>query len=181
MSRLNTKSMCIDDKSLIVDFPKIPRVKITEPRKVTFSPTSTMHQYYPHENDSSEQDGDCCTWFKKSDYNSFRRNTKIEVAIARQILEEFSRNDGNNRGSYEICSTGIEDLMSPEILLKILELRNNHIHGVLQEQSCQRYHGVQDQCALRSVSKVHSKQSKTRAWMCAGGRVQHRHSLQCES
>ena len=166
---LKMKRTCYDDKehSLLVDFPGAHQREKSASRKVAFSPTSTMQRYHQYGHDDVEQADDCDLWYKKSDYEAFRQNTKIEVAFARLQNETNDCNDVRSSRKVEVCVRGIEKSLCRNTLLNIMEQREMHKNHVLEEQAFQFYEGIQDPCALRSVSRVHSKHGRARAWMYA--------------
>lgn len=190
-----------DDSSLIVGFPIIPRNKSTSQlrqqpsqasrpclkKAVSFSPTSTMHKWFV--NPDAEGPITSTTWYKKSDYKSFRREVKHEVAFARHISAKKSRQSSSSgdctaessqdeESEEDNCEslchivTGIEHLLEQETLRQIIELRSSHRNAVLEEQWRQVAIAgcVTQPKDLRSVSKMYSGPSKARAVTYAIGR-----------
>ena len=158
--------------SLIVDFPKIPRDNINRShnkissKKVCFSPTSTLHQYYRSGTDN-EEGGAVSTWYKKSDYKQFRRGVKEEVLSLRQEKQQQQQYEDNS--ADDMCHTGIEHLVCQRTLLKIMQLRELHKNAVLDEHERQVNDGTDNLHALHAISKAHSKWARSRAYDCAGG------------
>mmetsp|Transcript_1461 Transcript_1461/g.2926 ORF Transcript_1461/g.2926 Transcript_1461/m.2926 type:complete len:96 (+) Transcript_1461:2-289(+) len=74
----------------------------------------------------------------------------------------------------EIYITGMEHLICPRTLQKIIVAREEHKTAVLEEQFRQNALCRSDPAALRSVSKSKSKWGKARAWAYAGGKDESR-------
>ncbi len=158
------KCVCDDSESsnLIVDFPTVPRRR--EAKRVRFAETSTLHQWVDRRNSPQE------SWQNKSDYKSFRRNLKHEVVVARnQILSGVDVTDLDTINN-ELCIRGMEHLICPRTLHKIMDQREAHKIVVLEEQFRQSALGCTDAAALCAASKENSKWGKARAWAYAGGK-----------
>lgn len=161
------KCFCDEDESdssnLIVDFPSRPRTRAA--KSVRFAETSTLHQWVDRR--KSPQD----SWQSKSDYKAFRRNLKHEVVIARnQMMSGVDVDDLDTIKNNEISIRGMEHLICPRTLHKIMDTREAHKTAVLEEQFRQISSGCFDSDAIRSVSKENSKWGKARAWAYAGGK-----------
>ncbi len=171
-----------DDSSLIVDFPSEPRERISHARRrewinrnVSFSPTSTLHQYFREMNDPFT--GESITWYRKSDYKEFRQNVRDEVVEARLHLQRRSLPSALEKLTMEerleadnaLNFVGIEHLVCQTTLMMIIQAREAHKHAVLGEHARQVEIGVNESSSLRATSKRYSRWARSRAFANARG------------
>mmetsp|Transcript_14748 Transcript_14748/g.31064 ORF Transcript_14748/g.31064 Transcript_14748/m.31064 type:complete len:201 (+) Transcript_14748:78-680(+) len=157
----HAESSSSSSSDLIVDFPARPRRR---PEKcVRFAESSILHQWIDERKSPQE------SWETKSDYNTFRCNLKHEVIIVRKQFMSIDVSELDADGNNEICIRGVEHLICPRTLQKIIIAREEHKTAVLEEQFRQNALCRSDPAALRSVSKSKSKWGKARAWAYAGG------------
>lgn len=176
-----------DNASLIVDFPSEPRQRNSRAcrrervcKSVSFSSTSTLHQYFREMNDPFT--GEPITWHRKSDYKKFRQNTRDDVVEARlqqqrrslpSALEDLTMEE-RLEADKNLNFVGIEHLVCQTMLMMIIQAREAHKHAVLGEYARQVETGITDPSSLRATSKRYSRWAKSRAYANAGGNVGNR-------
>ncbi len=154
--------------ALIVDFPidrdRKSKKKVDPAKEVTFSVSSTMRIYSNHYDDGIYKGQKYSSWYKQSDYNSFRRDLKADVI---SCLSQITSNKecGRFHLDNELCSLGIEIYLSQELYTEVTKGRSLHKQAVLVEQA--RQLGCSGCCndwkKLASVSTEKSKYSTARA------------------
>ncbi len=162
-----------DSNSLIVDFPDVPRDESSQVKAkvLSFSPNSQVRFYhFPDDIDNGGKKYQ--PWHKKSDYATFRNNTRSDIRAYITHLDQACGNELNDTASNrgEMCLYGVEDYLCPNTLIKIRQDRMMHKRAVLQEYSRQVECCDYNPSALRAVSKFHSESARVRAYCYAAGR-----------
>ena len=140
---------------LLVDFPSH---RPTSTKRILFSKTSEL-KFVKHIGTMADTNK---IWYPSKDYKAMRVELKKSVQGARKALDSFS---STNQGLVDgVIFTGVENLVTLEMIKRTQDRRDQHINAVLKEQGKQKSVGIYDADRLAHVSYQYSKSSGARAF-----------------
>ena len=147
------------NSDLIVDFPNSRTIS---KKTVQFSLTSSMVIVSRVDEDAND------VWYTSKDYKGMRLATKLAVLRAQKKLLSISTSDLESMEDPDEMGdaivTGIENLLTPNIIRRTKARRNQCIQTVLQEQESQYRRRKFDPESLAHASYHHSRTAERNAW-----------------
>lgn len=113
-----------------------------------------------------------CLWYKQDDYTSFEQGIRDTLRALSEVKGDLSK---LNPAKY--CVQGLEQQLTRRQAVRRRMHTMQRTQAILHQQNYQRYYGINDPDALKSVSRLFSQQETKRAHM----RAVLNHSLADES
>lgn len=147
---------------LIVDWPKSSEgcVEQSSMRKVSFSNLASMRLYKTNHIDTKK------SWYSHDDERRFKQGTRNEVVLFRALAHvqgnDSRRVDIDQLAHNQVCSFGLEHLISRELHMKRIQTKRAVMEAVLAEQHRQgTCFGNEDGAKMIALVSMHNSKWAT--------------------